>query len=720
MTTERNIQFSSDRPLTDPSQDRLGYARFAEQLAHVICKVDSPEGMVIAVCGPWGSGKTSTLNFVVHYLEKMDRKERPEILRFTPWWFSGRGDVVGLFFAEIQKSLTKPKAFKKKVREAAASFFKLLAPVLKVSAPYGEQLSEVLGYLADLLDQAQQQEDMYHLKQRLADALRKEKRRLVVIVDDVDRLTAEEIRLFFQAVKAVADLPNIIYLIAYDRAVVVECLKNVQVANAEEYLEKIVQVSLELPQFDKTALRLMLSEKLDELFADSPPELFSQDHWLPVYFDGIDFFIQTPRDVARLVNSLAFNYALVRNEVNPIDMVAIEALRVFTPTVYDVVRNNETMFTGHHVSNMEAFRAFHNRWLQDLSEDCRMIVRKLLTQLFPKLILIERGGGIAADFEPKWRKQLRVCSSEIFPRYFRLTLPEGDISLEEMKIYLSIACEEGAFEDTLLRLSQQKRPDGTTRLRLFLDRLQDYAEEEIDEKCISPILQVFFDIGDDLLLPEDEATGVFDVGNKVRIGRIVHALIRRVEPASRHRVLVEAMSAGRAVSTIVREVMMLGAEHGKYDHPAVPESERLITKENLEELERLALQKISQAAEEGRLAVSPELPYTLYRWLDWDPDAAKKWVQGIVATDEGVLSLLVGFLRKSHLLRLSSGVQEAKYRLNPKWLDPFVDLDNLAGRVRQIRERADLSEMQRIALDQFIKEYELMQQGEDPDGYNED
>ena len=60
-------------------------------------------------------------------------------------------------------------------------------------------------------------------------------------------LIAPEIRQMFQLVKLLGDFPNTIYLLAFDREVVVESLKSVQEGVGEEYLEKIVQIPFELP-----------------------------------------------------------------------------------------------------------------------------------------------------------------------------------------------------------------------------------------------------------------------------------------------------------------------------------------------------------------------------------------------------------------------------------------------------------------------------------------
>lgn len=696
------ILFSSDRPLSDPSQDRLGYASFAQQLAQAIHKLESPEGIVIAINGPWGSGKTTTLNFIVHYLEKIDQRERPVILRFTPWWFSGREDIVRLFFAELQRALSGSR-FPERARKIAPKFFRLISPVLKAGVPYGEPISAGLEALINI---AQQTDDIYELKQKLADALRKSKRRLIVVVDDVDRLTAEEIRQFFQAVKAVADLPNIIYLIAYDQQVVAQCLKDVQGVSGEEYLEKIVQVPLALPQFDKLTLRKLLFASLGHIFGDFPKELFDEVHWQKVYFTGVDYFIQTPRDVVRLVNSLAFNYALVRNEVNPADMVAIETLRLFAPEVYYVVRNNSWAFVGHWaVFDKNEYKLFHEQWIQQVSEERRSAIWQLLDALFPILPALRSGSSdtSASGQYATWRRQLRICVPENVPRYFRLAVPEGDISQAEMKALVSTLCDRNLLRTNILRLGREPRPDGSTRAHLFLELLSDYLDKDILEECTQSVVSVLLDIGDQLLLSETSAEEMFFEGYDAKIRRILYQSLRQLQPDARYELLEKVVSSGQAISTIVLEVMYLGAEHGKYGGYTVPDFQQMVTSEQLAELEGKAAQRIREAAESDKILELPKLMYVLYRWLDWDAESARKWAQSVVDNTDKLLIVLEKFM-------IASSNQIEMYGLYVKWLSLVTEPDPLVERVKQLAAREDLTEMQKSSVNQFIEWYELSQQ----------
>ncbi len=88
----KSSMFSSDNPLIDPKQDELDYSHFAEILAKAIVNMSPPDGLVMSLNGSWGAGKTTVLNFVVHYLKQYDLNSQPIVIYFNPWWFSNRED----------------------------------------------------------------------------------------------------------------------------------------------------------------------------------------------------------------------------------------------------------------------------------------------------------------------------------------------------------------------------------------------------------------------------------------------------------------------------------------------------------------------------------------------------------------------------------------------------------------------------------------------------
>ena len=89
--------------------------------------------------------------------------------------------------------------------------------------------------------------------------------KIIIVVDDIDRLNNTEIRQIFQLVKALADFPNTVYLLAFDKEVILRALAKVQGGPGLEYLEKVIQVPFEIPPISRAELENLFFSKLDEI-----------------------------------------------------------------------------------------------------------------------------------------------------------------------------------------------------------------------------------------------------------------------------------------------------------------------------------------------------------------------------------------------------------------------------------------------------------------------
>lgn len=705
-----NVQ-PADKALTEPAHDRLGYALFAKHLADSLCQMNFAEGFIIAVYGSSCSGKSTLVNFLVHYLKQKPEKEQPMIVPFNPWVFSGHDDITKRFFDQFQTVLSQRKYVPKGLKDRIADLGNIIS---EIPVPYA-QAGNVVAKLFD-----NKQKDTDDLKEEVEDTLEQQHPRTVVTIDDIDRLEADEIKQLFRILKAFPDFTNVVYVLVFDKEVVIKALGETQGVSAATYLEKTVQVAFDLPSPDKILLRKLLFEKLNAVLADTPKHLFAQTRWANIYFQGIEHFITNLRDIVRLTNTLSVTYPSVKGEVNSVDFIAIEALRVFCPIMYDIIRKNPKAFAGQADEQsfpgytVDELKSVHNSWLAQLQDNDKEPVKQLLLRLFPKLEAVFGDNYYAAQQESTWRTQLRICSFEVFPIYFRLTLPEVELSNTEMKAILSLAKDAKAFGKHLVELANQKHFDGTTEVRIFLEQLEDYTEQEIPVDCIFSIVQALYDVGDRLLRPEDEPEGMFDFGNDIRIERIISKLLRRLDEPARFEVLKETISNGNALSIIVRTVATLGQQQGKYGvDESSPEEEWLISEEHLKEIEKIALNKLRDAAEHNFLLQAPNLPEKLYYWQNWAEEEVKQWVQGMIANDEGLVNFLEKFLEKTFSKSGSDGIKEI-YRLDPKSLEPYLDPSLVIDRIRSFDENTEFTENQTTALRQFIEEYDLREQGKDP------
>ena len=197
-------------------------------------------------------------------------------------------------------------------------------------------------------------------------------------------------------------------------------------------------------------------------------------------------------------------------------------------------------------------------------------------------------------------------------------------------------------------------------------------------------------------------------------------LVKRYETQEkRFNILKEVFSKGRAISMIVSEVATLGQQHGKYtDKKKKPEEECLVNAKQLEELEKIALCKIKEASSNSDFVKTPKLASILYRWRDWEGEKpAKEWAKKITASDEGLADLLVAFLSKVHSHSLGDRVATVNWRLDPNSIEPFISPSEIIERCRKLLETQPtwLKDRRKIAVETFVKWYDLQAEGKDPD-----
>lgn len=106
MPYENTPPLLSDAPIARRDDDWFGRQRIAERIAAEARHAATEAGFVIALCGPWGSGKTSIANMVG---EIIGADETSVLVRFNPWMFSGADDLVGRFFSELAATAARKR-----------------------------------------------------------------------------------------------------------------------------------------------------------------------------------------------------------------------------------------------------------------------------------------------------------------------------------------------------------------------------------------------------------------------------------------------------------------------------------------------------------------------------------------------------------------------------------------------------------------------------------
>lgn len=334
-----------DLPITKSDDDVLNRGSFAESLAKTIVQYSSPSSLTIGLYGRWGSGKTSLLNMIFENVEKID--DSVAIIRFDPWLCSDPRQLVTQFFKQMATAIKVKKPKAEKVWELIDQYADVfdLTSILNVRGIAVVPFFRILAKIAK--KQAEQRlKDVQKSKEQIAASLSKEKLKIVVSIDDIDRLSEEEIIAVFQLVKSLADFPNMIYVLAFDYDVVIRALGEVQHGDGKEYLEKIIQVPFEIPAPSMTDIHEALFSKLNAILGNMPEEQWEKEIWAELFQYGIKKYIKSIRDVIRYTNVFSLKYELLKDETNPADLLGLTCLQVFEPTIYSKLHNYKDVLCG--------------------------------------------------------------------------------------------------------------------------------------------------------------------------------------------------------------------------------------------------------------------------------------------------------------------------------------------------------------------------------------
>lgn len=179
----QEFTYSSDAPIVDASQDVFNRFPFAQRVANVISNRQDASSIVIGIYGAWGEGKTSVFNFIE---SELDQEEHVVCIRFNPWRFADENTMLLNFFNDLVQAIDRDLETKaEKLGKVVDTYFKPLAQALGK----GENIEAVSSILSSA--------DIEEIKSRVEKILEEERKRIVVLIDDIDRLEKSEIHAVF-------------------------------------------------------------------------------------------------------------------------------------------------------------------------------------------------------------------------------------------------------------------------------------------------------------------------------------------------------------------------------------------------------------------------------------------------------------------------------------------------------------------------------------------
>ncbi|RYH15386.1 MAG: hypothetical protein EON54_28755, partial [Alcaligenaceae bacterium] len=322
----------SDDPLARLDDvENFGRAQLVDRMVDVLQRVRvQSSSSVLAVIGQWGSGKTTVLHEMKRRLQSPEGAEGAfphpwSVADFNPWLYSDAAALHAGFFEALRDALPKDRRWKQ-TRQNLAKFGRRISPLASIGQLAGLDGTQLANRLVDELEPSATRQ-----RKTIEDALKAGGHPVLMILDDLDRLSAEELVHVFKLVRLVGRLPNVYYLLSYDEHTLVDLLGKTDLVatndqrRALDYLEKMVQVRIDMP--------LLREHDVDRIVSDCLAFL-SESHQLNVpvpeltsvvrVFDSLlSRRLRTPRALKRVFGQMDAFLSAVGREVNFEDFVCV-------------------------------------------------------------------------------------------------------------------------------------------------------------------------------------------------------------------------------------------------------------------------------------------------------------------------------------------------------------------------------------------------------------
>lgn len=461
--------YRADTPLDNEDLDLFDRAPFANRIADTIGTRTDPSSLVVAVYGPWGDGKTTVLNFIRNRLRMYPSAIT---VNFNPWRMEGEKALLQGFFETLADALDRELTTKS---EKAGDILKRYGVLLK-AVPGG------WGDAAQGAGEALSSVSIDQLKERIGALLREENRRVVIVMDDIDRLDKAEIQAIFRLVKLTGDFQNTAYILAFDDQMVATAIGEKYASSSgnqfeagTNFLEKIVQVPLHLPPAAPEALRQYCFGLVDEALNESGTQLDEGqvNEFVRHFGDGIEIRLKTPRMAKRYANALHFSLAILKGETYPPDLMLIDGLRIFFPELYDTIRRNPECVLRIHTRDKgnKGLNEFIAANTKGMTEQEREAAADLVEALFPRT----RSSIYGHDWDTEFARDQRIASEYYFQRYFTYGVNRSDVPDKQLNAFVA-SVSKGSVEESSADLAGMITERNAEKIIFKLRSLEDTIE----------------------------------------------------------------------------------------------------------------------------------------------------------------------------------------------------------------------------------------------------
>jgi hypothetical protein len=336
--------FFEDSPQTFKNLDLFNREQYSRLITNNTTTLVTQKAFAIGILGEWGKGKSFLLDKIGEHINGNNTTEI--LIRFDPWRYNKSEDVLSAFFKEL---IINVEPYNQKLSTKLSQYCEALKSINE------NDFTRAITGIGDLIEPKVTAEQLY---EEIKDTLPKIGKRIHILIDDIDRLDKSEIMTVLKLIRNTVNFPNLIYYVAYDQNYLIEILEINNIPHSEEYLRKIFQMQVVLPEnnsdtiFSEFSRLLMIGrdeanidnkhrEAIEKLKSLPVPNIFKAKENI-YYIEPTNIFIQyfkNLRDVVRFVNQYNIEAQLVGDTVDILEFLLIVILKTNNLRVYYYLRD---------------------------------------------------------------------------------------------------------------------------------------------------------------------------------------------------------------------------------------------------------------------------------------------------------------------------------------------------------------------------------------------
>ena len=295
--------------------------------------------------------------------KKFENKKKYIPIWFEAWNYSSKDKILEEFFKTVSQELN-------------TSSDVCLSKVIKLIAVYSKLICNLdISFLETIFSD----ESIVNLKEEIKKCFENCQQKLVIVIDDIDRLLPDEELLIFQIVKMLADFPNIVYLLAFDKNKVCNDISKTYHFDGNDYLKKIIQVEKTLPVVDNRILEKIFLLEIKQIVEENGT--YNEEELRNAYnFAYKDIYIKNLRDLYKFFNTFKFMYSAIKDEsLYLLDILSISMIEVFENDLYNYVLTNKKIFCSKSIWVDNLGTVFIHLANNEKSENFNEIAKKILS-----------------------------------------------------------------------------------------------------------------------------------------------------------------------------------------------------------------------------------------------------------------------------------------------------------------------------------------------------